>query len=335
VRRVVVALAVVAAMFVVPAVASAPVRGATVDAQRALSGYAALQRYLVDGRTGDFREMVGSASRAHAWPVSQALAAALAVARVRRVSTPLAVVEKYRTGRVYAAWPGGDVYWDDNEWLAQDFLAAGDAASVRRAAAIFGAVVRAWDGDESKPCAGGVQWTDAPGNDDRNTVSTVNGALVGLELYVRTHAASTLFWSRKMLDWVDACMLADDGLTWDHIDRTGSVDTTHWSYNEGSLIGALVLDGQVDRAEQVADRALQYYAARWTSEPPEFASIFFVNLLRLAAVDGRKRYVTAAQRYADELWSTRRDPHTGLYGPRLLDQAAAVRLDAALATTGR
>jgi hypothetical protein len=138
-----------------------------------------------------------------------------------------------------------------------------------------------------------------------------------------------------MMAWIDRCMRSGDGLTWDHIDRSGTVDTTHWSYNEGSLIGALVLDGQVDRAEQVADRALQYYAARWTSEPPEFASIFFVNLLRLAAVDGRKRYVTAAQRYADELWSTRRDPHTGLYGPRLLDQAAAVRLDAALATAGR
>jgi hypothetical protein len=329
-------------MFVVPAVASAPVRGATVDAQRALSGYAALQRYLVDGRAGDFREMVGSASRAHAWPVSQALAAALAVARVRRVSTPLAVVEKYRTGRVYAAWPGGDVYWDDNEWLAQDFLAAGDAASVRRAAAIFGAVVRAWDGDESKPCAGGVQWTDAPGNDDRNTVSTVNGALVGLELYVRTHAASTLFWSRKMLDWVDACMLADDGLTWDHIDRTGSVDTTHWSYNEGSLIGSLVLLAQVTNdptqlaaAEQLADRALAYYGDRWSDEPPEFASIFFVNLLRLAAVDGRTDYVDAAQAYADDGWTNRRQPSTGLYGGTLLTQAAYVQLDAALATAGR
>jgi predicted alpha-1,6-mannanase (GH76 family) len=263
--------------------------------------------------------------------VSQALAAALAVGAPARLS----LVETYRSGPVYAAWPGGDVYWDDNEWLAQDFLADGRPASVARARAIFAAIVRAWDGDETKPCAGGVQWTDAAGNDDRNTVSTVNGALVGLELNALSPSPSVLFWSRKMIDWVDTCMLADDGLTSDHIDHAGTVDPTHWSYNEGSLIGALVLDGQVARAEQLADRALGYYATRWPTEPPEFASIFFVNLLRLAAADGRSDYVAAAQAYADDMWASHRNARTGLYGPRLLDQAALVRLYAELARAGR
>jgi Glycosyl hydrolase family 76 len=330
-RRVVLAAAGLAAFLLLPVVAAAPVHAASDDASRALAGYAAMQRYLVDHRTGDFRETVGSRRPAHAWPVSQALAATIAVGAPAR----FALVEKYRTGSVYAAWPGGDVYWDDNEWLAQDFLADGRPASVARARAIFGAVVHAWDDDGAKPCAGGVQWTDATGNDDRNTVSTVNGALVGLELDARQPSASIRYWSEKMLDWIDACMVADDGLTWDHIDRVGTIDTTHWSYNDGSLIGALVLDGQVARAEQFADRALQYYAARWSIEPPEFAAIFFVNLLHLAAVDGRADYVAAAQAYADEMWATRRNVRTGLYGPRLLDQAALVRLYAELAKAGR
>jgi hypothetical protein len=349
VRRVV-ALAIVAATFVVPAVASAPVHGATDDARRALDGYVAMERYLFDVKSAHYRETVGARTISTAWPVSQALAATLAVAAMpgapRHIAHAAAVrldrVEQYRSGLVYAASPGGDVYWDDNEWLAQDFLADGDPASVRRATQIFAAVVHAWDRDATKPCAGGVQWTDAAGNDDRNTVSTVNGALVGLELYTHTRSASILYWSRKMLGWVDTCMLGADGLTWDHVDRTGSIDTTHWSYNEGSLIGSLVLLAQVThdptqlvRAEQLADRALAYYDDQWSDEPPEFASIFFVNLLRLAAADGRADYVDAAQAYADDGWANRRDPTTGLYGGSLLAQAAYVRLDAALATAGR
>ena len=318
-----------------------PVDGESDDAHRAVDAYVAMQRYLFDVRSGEYRETVGAKPGAHAWPVSQALAATIALAHVPGASPRVAVaaavrldrVERFRSGPVYAAAPGGDVYWDDNEWLAQDFLADGDAASVQRAQAIFAAVVHAWDTDPSKPCAGGVQWTEQAGNDDRNTVSTVNGALLGLELYEHTHSAAVLYWSRKMLDWVDACMIAGDGLTWDHIDGTGSVDETHWSYNEGSLIGALVLLGDLARAEQLADRALAYYD--WNAEPPEFASIFFVNVLQLAAADGRSDYVDAAQRYADDAWTNRRDPRTGLYGTRLLDQAAFVRLDAALATAGR
>jgi len=330
-RRVAPVAVALAASLLLPAVATAPVHAASDNARRAQAGYAAMQRYLVDRKTGEFREKVGSRVPAHAWPVSQALAATIAVGAPAR----LTLVERYRSGPVYTAWPGGDVYWDDNEWLAQDFLADGGPASIARARAIFAAVVRAWDGDGTKPCAGGVQWTEAAGNDDRNTVSTVNGALVGLELNARRPSPTILAWSRKMLDWVDTCMLAGDGLTRDHIDRAGNVDPTHWSYNEGSLIGALVLDGRIADAEQLADRALRYYAARWSSEPPEFASIFFVNLLRLAAADGRADYVAAAQRYADAMWATRRNARTGLYGQRLLDQAALVRLYAELARSAR
>jgi Glycosyl hydrolase family 76 len=353
VRRVVLVV-VLAISLLLPAIGAAPVRGGTDNRRRAVDGYAAMQRYLFDARSGRYREAVGAKPEAHAWPVSQALGATIAVAKAPGASPRIAAaavarlarIEVFRTGPVYAAWPGGDVYWDDNEWLAQDFLADGSVAGVRRAREIFGAVVRAWDNDGSRPCAGGVQWTDAAGNDDRNTVSTVNGALVGLELYGRTLSPSALYWSRKMLDWVDACMLADDGLTWDHIDRFGSVDTTHWSYNEGSLIGALVLLAQetgdasaLARAEALADRALAYYSDRWSDEPPEFASIFFVDLLHLSAADGRSDYVAAAQAYADDAWVSHRDPRTGLYAfgqaTRLLDQAALVRLYAELAMTAR
>lgn len=315
------------------------------DAQRAIVAYRSLQTYLYDPRTREYRERVGAKPGAHAWPLSQALAAAIAVSKIAPV--PLTAPRRLsdlRAGAVYAASPGGDVYWDDNEWLAQDFLAMGDPQSVSRAHAIFGAVVHAWDNDPTKPCAGGVQWTEADGNDDRNMVSTVNGALVGLQLYAVDPAPQIVYWSRKMLDWVDRCMLGPSGLYWDHIDGAGNVDTTHWSYNQGSLIGALVLLAQetddpaaLTQAEGVADRSLAYFHDRWsTGEPPEFSAVFFRNLLALAAVDHRADYVAAAQAFADAAWLRHRDPRTGLFsfvGPtRLLDQAAVVQVYAALAT---
>ncbi|HET8528084.1 MAG TPA: glycoside hydrolase family 76 protein [Gaiellaceae bacterium] len=323
-RRGVVLAAALAVVLVVPAATADSSRApAGRNAQRALAAYETLLRTPRDG---------------HAWPESQALAAKLLAARLprapRRVARDAADslrrIERFRKGPVYAASPGGSVYWDDNEWLAQDLLLAGDVAAARR---IFRAVVTAWDDDGGKPCAGGVQWTEARGNDDRNTVSTVNGALVGLELYARTKSPSALAWSRKMLSWVDRCMLAGDGLTWDHIDGAGRVDRTHWTYNQGSLIGALLVlsrtthdEGALGRAEQLADRSLAYFdARRLAAEPPEFAAIFFRNLLRLAAVDGREDYVAAAQAYADRLWARRRS----LSGQ--LQRAALVQVYAALA----
>ena len=174
-------------------------------------------------------------------------------------------------------------------------------------------------------------------------MSTVNGAVVGLRLYAATKQSRYLDWARRMLAWTDTCMLEPDGLYADHIDLRGSVDGTQWSYNQGGVIGANVLlytltrDTQaLARAEQIADAALQYFADRWMSgEPPEFAAIFFRNLLALAAVDGRSDYVSAAESYGDEAWETARDPRTGLFAfagkTRLLDQAALVQLYAALA----
>ena len=313
-----------------------------------------MERYLYDRTAGDYRERVGGAPGSHAWPFSQALAASIAVARLpgrggqAPVRARFATLERrFRSAAVYAASPHGDLYLDDNEWLAQDFLdwsrLGGGTAARGRAVAIFDAVVDAWDNVRAHPCAGGVFWTTSSANRDRNTVSTANGALVGLRLYAATRQLPYLSWSRRMLGWVDNCMLGPDGLYWDHIDLGGRLDRTHWSYNQGSVIGANVLlytltgdTHALAHAEDVADAALAYFfGPRLRAEPPEFAAIFFRNLLALAAADGRTAYVDAAESYGDDAWSSARDARTGLFRfggkTRLLDQAALVQLYAALA----
>jgi predicted alpha-1,6-mannanase (GH76 family) len=313
-----------------------------------------MQRYLFDPRTGTYSEVAGAPASAYAWPYSQALAATIAVAALPSRRAAAAVPKRlrlldrrYHAGAMYAAWPGGDVYFDDNAWIAGALLdwsaALGGLPARRRAAGLFTQIVRAWDSDPQHPCAGGIFWTEAAGNHDRNTVTTANAALLGLRLYTATHAAPYLVWSKRLLAWVDQCMLGTDDLYSDHIALDGTVDETHWSYNQGLLIGSLVQlygithDAAIlARAEQVGDAALAYFVDRWDSgEPPEFAAIFFRHLLALAAVDLRQDYVAAAESYGDQAWSAARDSRTGLFTfsgqTRLLDQAALVQLYATLA----
>ena len=79
------------------------------------------------------------------------------------------------------------------------------------------------------------------GNGDRNTVTTATGALLAMRLYFVTLDQRYVSWAQRMLAWVDACMQAPKGLLWDHVDLDGAIDETHWSYNQGTAIGANVL----------------------------------------------------------------------------------------------
>ena len=248
--------------------------------------------------------------------------------RLRKLDT------RFREHGVYHAAPGGDVYYDDNEWIAQDLLdwdAVRRSPSARRKAAqIFQAVTRAWDGDTGKTCPGGVQWTNLPGNDDRNTVSTANGAVVGLRLYLLTHRPDYLRRSERMIGWVEQCLHDSDGLYGDHVSGNGTIDRTEWSYNQGAMIEAYRLlyratgsRADLTRAEAIADATLAKFHGRWSKEPTAFAAIFFRRLLALASVDRRSVYVAAAQQYADRLWTRPR--------PQLFAQAALVQVYAALA----
>ena len=306
-----------------------------------------MESIYLDPRRGDYRQTPRGAVGSHAWPYSQALAAAIAEARLdgarsaegRAVPAKMAELDRrFRVHGVYRAKPGGDVYFDDNEWIAQDLLdwnGVRDNPSARRKAAqIFRAVARAWDSDTSKTCPGGVQWTNAPGNDDRNTVSTANGAIVGLRLYLLTRRPAYLRWARLMVGWVEQCLHDPDGLYGDHIAAGGAVDRTEWSYNQGSMIEAYRLlyratgdETDLAHAEAIADSTLAAFRGRWSREPAAFAAIFFRRLLALAAVDGRSGYVAAAQRYADRLWTRPRF--------QLFAQAAVVQVYAALAVARR
>lgn len=328
------------------------------NAYRAAVSFWAMRHEFLDRGSDTYRETAGAPATAHAWPYSQALAATIAMTTipkrgrlyVREADLRIRGLERYlrRDGAYQAGAGTGDVYYDDNEWIALELVhwweLRRDRPALARAAHLFGVVRRAWDGDETHPCPGGVFWTDAPGNDDRNTVTTATGALLAMKLYQATHSLTYVRWARRMLTWVESCMRAPDGLLWDHLGLHGERDETHWSYNQGTAIGANVLlfrltgdASALARAEALANASLAYFdRTPGGREPPYFLAIFFQNLLDLAAVDGNAAYRDAVQAYADTAWERSRLAGTNVFRfaaprpPTLLEQAAMVQIYAAL-----
>ena len=253
---------------------------------------------------------------------------------------------------------GGDFFYDDNEWVAladlQHHAMHDDQASVREASRLFDLVVSGWDSDRSHAKPGGVFWTQAPWSSDRNTVSNMPGAQVGLRLHQLTGRRHYLDWSLRMYRWTNRHLQRHDALFRDHLDLQGTVEKTIWSYNQGVPVSVNALLFQItgqrrylDEAVKIADAATAFYAkaegdqVRLDRQPPFFNSIYFKNLLRLESITGGRRHERALEEYAERMWDTKRDPDTGLFDfgnraevagrTQMLEQAAMVQILAVLA----
>lgn len=245
---------------------------------------------------------------------------------------------------------GGDFFYDDNEWVGlievQRHL-QGDSSGLDEAKAIFELVVSGWDTDPTHPSEGGVFWTQAAWNSDRNTVSNMPGAELGLRLYLVTHEQRYLDWALRMYEWTNATLQRADGLYHDNIKLSGDIDRTIWSYNQGVPIGVNTLlhlaTGEqrfLTEAERIADAAAAFYAdGALEKQPPFFNSIYFKNLLLLASVTGKQDAHRRMTEYASWAWSHRRDSTTGLFSfptddanrSEVIENAAMVQIMAVVA----
>jgi hypothetical protein len=245
--------------------------------------------------------------------------------------------------------PGGASYYDDNEWvgieLARLYKLHHEAAMLEKAEQIMAFVMAGWQSNPKLACPGGVPFSDSPSNTERNTVTDGPAAELGVQLYRLTGDATYLQFAEQAYEWVRTCLRSPSELYYDHIRLHGVIDTTLWSYNQGSMIGAGTLLYQVTgngaylyQARQTAKAALAYFTIpRLLSENPFFPSVYFRNLMYLDSVTRDPPGSRLAQEYINSVWVHQRlsDNLFAFGSPpstQLLDQAAVVQIYALLST---
>ena len=144
-------------------------------------------------------------------------------------------------------------------------------------------------------------------------------------------------------NWVRACLLQPSQLYADHVNRSGVVEPTLWSYNQGTMIGAGTLlyqatgnSGYLYQARQTAQAARAYFTPeRLGAENPFFPSVYFRNLMYLDSVTHDPPGPKIAQAYVDYAWQHLRLANNQFVAgspasAQLLVQAAIVQVYALL-----
>jgi Glycosyl hydrolase family 76 len=340
---------------------------------RALRAFQAMQRYYYIRGSG----LYSGEPFSYLWPFSQALAATVSMANIhgmtgsfaKELSSRMTGLASYldtsNSGAAEGTFtstlaafdgsaapptgPGGTKYYDDNDWvgieLARIYKLTHNASALGLAEAIMAFEMAGWQADPELPCPGGIPFSNAAENTDRNSVSNAPAAELGVQLYRITGNAQYLQFAQKAYEWVRGCLSQPGGLYADHIDQRGVVDPTLWSYNQGTMIGAGTLLYQAThngaylyQARQTARAALAYFTPeRLGSEIPFFPSIYFRNLLYLDSVTRDPPGPKLAQAYADNVWRNLRLSNDLFVSgspasAQLLVQAAIVQIYALLSS---
>lgn len=260
---------------------------------------------------------------------------------------------------------GGDKYYDDNAWVAlalvQHDRLREVTSSRKRAEELFAFAVTGWDANPSHPSPGGLFWVKQGAgrgltDHTRHTISNAPNAELGFHLHELT--GSSAFdgdaqhaGARNMYDWVNdaldeskATVEPATGLHFDNLQLDGKIDKRIWSYNQGVMIGANVLQHRLNgeaqylaRAEAIAHKAMTHFEGKYSTQPEQFNAILFRNLLLLHEATAqsalKQGIMDVISAYADEAWQTRRDSND-LFpkgAPRLIKHAAMIQIFATLA----
>jgi Glycosyl hydrolase family 76 len=308
---------------------------ADIQLQRASAAYDAMQHWLyIGGGRGLYRETAAPNSPvAYVWPYSRALLGTLCLAGIRgNQATYRAAVQdringlsRYWTGSAYASAivpPGGDIYYDDNAWIALALVLAYRLAlqeRLERVKQLFTFASRAWDHERG----GGVFWVQQGvgyglSNNDRGAGATAGWGEVGLHLQELTGREEPM--AVEMPHWVNRFLDASHagrGPFLNVLRGDGSIDTNVWSYNQGVMLGARVLQyrltpdtSYLHAAEAIARQTLETFGD-FRNHPPSFNAMCFQNMLMLHAVTAdaalQNDTLSAMRGYAEWAW----DPVTG------------------------
>ena len=326
-----------------PVQESAQSTATTTNEQEAIASYQALQKNLYEPLVKLYQGLPSNSCDPYSclWPFTNAMAGTeflygspggssyatavnarrkglLAYADLNEISpSGASQPQAFESAVAPPAGPGGNTYYDDNVWSALDLLEGyqltGNPTDLSSAQDTFDFIVSGWDTSSTDGCPGGVFWEDVSGS-QRNTAANAGGAEVGLELYQLTKNSSDLSWATQMYQWMNTCLAAPGGLYYDHVNPGGSVNTTIWSYNQGTMVGADVLQYEITgtasyltAAETTAEAAVSHFGTGTTlqSQGPAFNGIYFRDLFVLNQVHPDRDYRSEAKAYAKFMWTQR------------------------------
>ena len=249
-------------------------------------------------------------------------------------------------------------YYDDDGWWALAWIAAfdltGEVKYLDLARTLFAGMAAGWD----DVCGGGLWWTRK--KNYKNAIPNELFLLIAGRLHQRmtgpgSRASDYLDWVLREWRWLRAsgligpAGLVNDGLTADCANNGG----TTWTYNQGVIIGGLVVlheitgDGAyLGQATAIAAAALRdlTVTAGILAEPgewrgtdpggdqPQFKGIFVRNLYELYLHSPRAEYRDFILANATSLWrnSRNRRNQVGLAWTGPFDRADAARQGSAL-----
>jgi hypothetical protein len=345
----------------------------TGDPARALAAFQAMQRvYYIPGA-----DLYKGEPFSFLWPFSQAFAASVSMANIPQLASAMkgelharlvglaSYLDTNNSGAPPGTFssslaafdgttapptgPGGTKFYDDNDWvgieLARLYKLDHDPSVLGLAQAIMAFEMAGWSTSPEFACPGGIPFSNALDNSDRNTVTNAPAAELAVQLYKITGAQQYLQFAEMAYEWVRRCLLTPSGLYADHISPQGAVEPMLWSYNQGTMIGAGTLLYQATgngaylyQARQTATAALAYFTPqRLGAEIPFFPAVYFRNLLYLDSVTHDPPGRRIAQAYADYAWQNERLSNDVFVAgspasAQLLVQSAIVQIYALLST---
>jgi hypothetical protein len=275
----------------------------------------------------DLKDRPGAFGRITAWPYGQVMAASLDQAKLsgdysefEHLVQGLERLRHPEGGYASSKGPLGNLgarFYDDNAWLGLVFVQAAMQAPansnyLRKAEEIAAFLRSAQQPD------GGLLWEE--GNPDPSYNSCTFGPSIelSLRLYQLTSEDKHLEFARDLTGIMESRLRMPNGLYADLIKlRTGELDPTVYSYNQGTPVGAHRLwyeitgdTGHLEKARETASAALRHFGqdGLW-QQSPAFNAVFFRNLMTLQDPAAE----AALDAYLEQAWSQALDPETGLF----------------------
>jgi uncharacterized protein YyaL (SSP411 family) len=251
-----------------------------------------------------------------------------------------------------------DRFYDDNIWLAIDFLEAFKLTSnkeyLERSKQLWEFVLSGWDNQ----LRGGIYWCEQKKR-TKNTCSNAPAAVLAFKLFETTR--DSIFFNRglEIYNWTKTNLQdSADYLYYDNISLEGRLAERKYTYNTGQMLQSSAIlykltgeEKYLDEAQKIAHSAINYFTEEFTTPEGKtirllkdndnwFNVILFRGYGELFHVTNDPEYIKVFQNNLDYLWNHVRNSD-GLFSKGwaaqqnethkwLLDQACMVEIFASI-----